>query len=58
LQQHSIRKNFNFKFIKNELKRVVFKCIGKRCTWYIRAKKLSDGVTTEIYVLKLNHKYT
>jgi len=32
LQQYSVRKNFNFKFKKNDLKRVIVKCTEKRCT--------------------------
>lgn len=48
LIQHNVNENFSFHFIKNEKNRVVVRCSGNACPWYVRAKLLLDAITKEI----------
>jgi len=45
LKQHAIRRNFNCDLDKNDLKRVVVKCLEEGCGWKLRAKKMFDVET-------------
>jgi len=46
LQQHSIRKNFKFRFTKNDSERVTAKCVTEGYPWYFRSYRSNDNKAT------------